>query len=234
MRLKCIMIDFGETIADGRMVYNNVDKEYNLQFWRRLGFSGSLEDLENARIKNSADIGKITSQKNVSKTTWAKMFAKKLGLEITEKDAEEEFRGFIEYYKRNVRLFPNVKDTLDFIKNNGLKLVLISNGWKELNTILEYLDLDRYFDLVIISKDIEAYKSEGIPFKIAMEKMSLKPEECIMVGDNLKEDACSRRIGIKFCWFNPFGAEAKENNFDFEIKDFKDIQGIVESSSDND
>jgi putative hydrolase of the HAD superfamily len=229
MTLKCVMFDFGGTIADDRIVYQNIDKDHNIKFWQGLGFKGDLDDLKRARREANIEFEKIISQKNVSKTLWTKILAKKLGLDITEKDAEDDFKGFMDYYMRNVQLFPHVRETMDFIKSKKLKIVLVSNNWTEIDSILEYLDLKKYFDLVIISEDIGAFKSEELPFKIVMEKTGFRADECILVGDDLKEDAYSIKLGIKFCWFNPFGIKSEESNFDFEIKDFEKLKDIVES-----
>ena len=46
----------------------------------------------------------------------------------------------------------------------------------------------KYFDLIIVSGEIGHEKITGIPFKIALEKMGLTPEEVIVVGDRSDED----------------------------------------------
>ena len=88
-------------------------------------------------------------------------------------------------YEQNlneVKLYPNVKSTLD--KLNGYKKCIITNTPKDnTNIILEKFELNQYFDAVVTSDDVVCAKpNPEIVFK-ACRILNVKPRNVIMIGD---------------------------------------------------
>jgi len=113
------------------------------------------------------------------------------------------------------------------LKLKKMKIALISNNWSDVaSEAINYLDIRKYFHNIIISEDVGAVKSELKPFVVAIEKSALKPEECLMVGDD-KEDSFSKNLGIHFVLLN-----AHSNNlnvdYDYKITDLLEVKKIVE------
>lgn len=84
--------------------------------------------------------------------------------------------------------FPGVIPTLIRLKN-GYNLGVISNGlavkqWEKLIGLGIY----HFFDVVATSEELGYEKPEREIFEFAMEKLKVKPEECVMVGDRRETD----------------------------------------------
>ena len=231
MSIKCIIFDLGNTLVDSTGAIKNIDEEYNLPIWKGFGFTGNMEEFKEAKRKTDRELEVIASQKKTPRDLWAMKLAENLGIKISKQQAEEDFKGFENYFRENVKLIPGAREILDFLKERGYNLALISNGWTDLaNQIIDEVKIREYFDLILISEDVGYRKCELKPFYILLEKLKLKPDECIMVRDRLDEDACARKLGIKVVWF-----EFDENyvhpkpteKFDFKIKKLEELEDLL-------
>ncbi len=100
--------------------------------------------------------------------------------------------GMITYHNVKfalLRLFPQTIKTLIYLKEQGYRLGVISNGltikqWEKLIR----LDLHHFFDYVITSEEAKVEKPDPKIFKLAMEKMECKPEMSIMIGNKFQDD----------------------------------------------
>jgi putative hydrolase of the HAD superfamily len=86
------------------------------------------------------------------------------------------------------RIYDDVIPTLDALAARGLKLGVISNWDERLRPLLERLKLARYFEAIIVSREVGSSKpSRGI-FEHAVRKLGLPPEAILHVGDSLAMD----------------------------------------------
>ncbi len=74
-------------------------------------------------------------------------------------------------------------------------LALISNfdHAPHIKKTLKHFDLEKYFDTIIISDEINCNKPNPKIFEVALNKTNLKPEEVIFVGDNVNDDIVGAR-----------------------------------------
>lgn len=121
---------------------------------------------------------------------------------IKEKELPEEnfekIKNLWEDSQNYVNIFPEVKDVLERLKKK-YKLVIVSNSAEEeANLALEKFDLKKYFDYIVISCQVELAKPNPKIFQLVLDHFKVKPEEIILVGDNLEMDIVPARIlGIK-------------------------------------
>lgn len=107
-------------------------------------------------------------------------------LTATEKENYSEEKNNI--YKRLLEnMSPNdltkeVKNTLDQLKEDGLKLAIGSSS-KNARYILEQLGLEGYFDAISDGNNIEKSKPDPEVFLKACEYLGLSPKECLVVED---------------------------------------------------
>ena len=76
-----------------------------------------------------------------------------------------------------------ITDMLDALKENGLKIALISNCFDEEVGPIKNSILYPYFDEALLSYELGIMKPDPKIFKLALERLKLKPDECIYVGD---------------------------------------------------
>ncbi|MEM3736595.1 MAG: HAD family hydrolase [Candidatus Bathyarchaeia archaeon] len=88
-------------------------------------------------------------------------------------------------------LLGDVVFTLNQLKSN-YKLGVVSNTdtktEEDVRRILRKLGIEDYFDTVVVSKDIGYRKPDVRIFSIALERLRLKPEEALMVGNRTDVD----------------------------------------------
>lgn len=133
---------------------------------------------------------------------WTQGLAK-LGIDNAEFGAELGER-FVAERKVHPYLYEDTYKILDTLKGQ-YKLVLLTNGAPSLQNLkLEITpELVPYFDHIIISGDFGVGKPDASIFEHVCEVASIKPEEGIMVGDNLMTDILgSSRINMRNVWIN--------------------------------
>ena len=61
-----------------------------------------------------------------------------------------------------------------------------------------------------------------------LKRLKFKPSECLMVGDWPERDIQgAKRIGMKTCFARYGNPKIRSSGADFEIKDFKELIGIM-------
>ena len=85
-------------------------------------------------------------------------------------------------------IYPETIQTLDFLRESGIPIGIISNFDSRLYSVLRSLSLDHYFQSVTISTEVGAAKPNGKIFSVALAKHNCEAGEAWHVGDSLKED----------------------------------------------
>ena len=101
--------------------------------------------------------------------------------------------GMITYHNVKMALlrpFPETIDTLIYLKSQGYRLAVISNGitikqWEK----LVRLNIHSFFDEVITSEEVGKNKPNRLIYDVALRKMKGNPEKSLMIGNKFKEDA---------------------------------------------
>ena len=100
----------------------------------------------------------------------------------------------------------NVAKWLELMKENGIKLMIVSNNHDErVRNFAEPLGLDYV---------CESLKPSKKGYREAMEKMHLKPDEVAGIGDQLFTDIWGANFsGITSIYVQPMALEGKEKRF---------------------
>ena len=108
---------------------------------------------------------------------------------------ETYWNAFLE----NMKLYEASKSFLEKIKKLSIPSCIVT----DLTTQIQMkkwikLGLDSYINYLVTSEEAGVEKPDSKIFVLALNKLNLKPNEVIMVGDNLKKDIeGAERIGIK-------------------------------------
>lgn len=116
--------------------------------------------------------------------------AEKLGI-----NAAQLFRiASIEY----IRLYPGVREALALLRQKGYRLWLLSNAQHIFTAYeLKHLGLGSEFDGIYISSDYGCRKPDGRFFRALLEEQHLKPESCLMIGNDRETDiAGAKAVGM--------------------------------------
>ncbi len=101
-------------------------------------------------------------------------------------------------HDEELTLFPDAHETLDRLKEVGIKLVLITNGAAEPQRAkIVRFALEHRFDHIQIEGEHGFGKPEERAYTHAMDVLGVGPDETWMVGDNLEwEIVAPQRLGI--------------------------------------
>ena len=102
-------------------------------------------------------------------------------------------------------LYPGARDLLNDLAEMA-SLALVSNGIGQVvRDKVRRLDLDRYFDAIVISGEIGVAKPHAGFFDIAFERLGYPDKATtLMIGDSLASDIQGGAdYGIDTCWYTP-------------------------------
>ncbi len=115
-------------------------------------------------------------------------------------------------------------EVIDYFKNRGYKMGVISNTSPSLQLTLEQLDLGKYFDSYTCSDIVGVEKPHPIIYNTALSSLGVKAEECIYVDDYDIEADGARNLG-----FTSFHIDRENvSNGKWRITCLKDIINYVE------
>lgn len=120
-------------------------------------------------------------------------------------DASMSEELIIEYRKHNhefhnqyVKAFDGAKETLDYLKDNGYLLGIVSNKKRETITHgLEFTNLTSYFEVIVDCEDVEHPKPSPEALLKACELLYHDHDDMIYVGDSVSDiEACKAMGGF--------------------------------------
>jgi len=125
--------------------------------------------------------------------------------------------------------YPHTRETLVRLKEKGLKLGIVSDApVKQAWLRLAELNLTEFFD-VVIAHEKGKMKPHLMPFKKALKKLKLKPEQILFVGDNPQRDILgAKKLGMKTA-LAKYGQIFKAGRIkaDFGLNDIRELSKII-------
>ena len=113
-----------------------------------------------------------------------------------ERVAREVYDDWAEH--RHFELYDDVRDALWTLKRRGLRIGLISNSHRPLDSFDAHFDLEGLFSVRVSSSEQGFLKPHPSIFLAALEQMKVSPEASAMVGDSLAHDvAGARQVGMR-------------------------------------
>jgi putative hydrolase of the HAD superfamily len=134
---------------------------------------------------------------------------------------------YVELSPQQTTLFPGTIETLDYLAPK-YKMHIITNGFVEVQyKKLRNSNLEQYFDKIITSEEAKASKPKPGIFHAALSSANAKKADCLMIGDDLKNDIIgARSYGFDQVFFNPHRTEHQEK-VTFEIANIPELKDIL-------
>ena len=127
--------------------------------------------------------------------------------------------------------FPEVEEVLAALRGR-VKVAIITNGTADTHRRkLKLLGYHQLFDYCAVAGEVGLAKPDPAIFAHTAGELGVRPEECLMVGDNAETDiAGAKAAGMRAAWFNREGWPLPEGcpEPDYVIADLRQIIGIVE------
>ena len=121
---------------------------------------------------------------------------------------------FTDYRDEQMHIFPDAHQTIDTLRERGVRLALITNGdGVGQRAKIERFDLAHRFHHIQIEGEHGFGKPEPRAYLHALERLEVGARDSWMVGDNLEwEVAAPQRLGIHAIWFDAHGAGLPEGS----------------------
>lgn len=128
--------------------------------------------------------------------------------------------------------FDGMEDALNQIRKLKSKIGIVTNGQTHIQIrSLLALNLDRMVDAYVISEAVGLRKPDPEIFHLAVAKLSVRPQDCVFVGDSPTTDIVgAKQVGMKTVWF-PNGAVWPDNlstKADAEIQSLSELQAALQ------
>jgi putative hydrolase of the HAD superfamily len=95
---------------------------------------------------------------------------------------------------------PGALETIELLAARGLSLGIVANWEISLRDHLRRLELDRWFQTIVISAEAGARKPDPRPFRTALEQLHVPPERALHVGDDAVDEQGALAAGMQFTW----------------------------------
>ena len=103
------------------------------------------------------------------------------------------------------------RPTLEYV-HERYPMVLVSNFYGNVETVLADFDLAKYFRTIVESAVVGIRKPDPRIFGLGVEALGLQPEEVLVVGDSYKKDIVpAETIGCHVAWLKGKGWTADED-----------------------
>jgi putative hydrolase of the HAD superfamily len=224
LNLKGILIDFGDTVGYIDHDENGRYERALLSIVRRYGYRKSLGEL-------SSSLGKAYWKSNKGEIRdfqefW-EMFLKDLGVPKSPAVIENLQQHRIGHYSTIFKLYEGTISVLTILRRK-YRLALVSNCAVGLSDVLQTLDLERFFECIVLSYEIGVRKPDRRIYLEALQRLKLRSDECIFVADEISDLEGAREVGLETMLVRqgPHTThEAKNRNFkpNFECNSISEI-----------
>lgn len=145
-------------------------------------------------------------------------------------DPQVLLQDFGDHAWADCQLMPHSHEVLAELRQCGLKLGLVTNGWSEKQRqCMAGLGLADAFDTVIVSREVGCSKPEPRIYALALEQLGVQAAQTLFVGDSpLNDVAGPQSAGMKAALFPGGHALPGHIRPDYVLTDLRGVLGIVE------
>lgn len=200
--MKGVLIDFGGTIdTDGRHWYKVFKRAYSC-------VAPAIEDalLRQAYVYAERTLGKnpiIDFQFTFYKTLETKLslqtnFLRENGCSFTDVQSKQILDSCYSVVTTNINKV--ARPELESM-SECCPLVLVTNFYGNMNSVLKEFGIDRYFTGIVESAVEGVRKPNPDIFRLAVNRLGVLPADVVMIGDSLSKDIIpAMEVGCKTIW----------------------------------
>ena len=138
---------------------------------------------------------------------------------------------YAENTSKRSALYPGVKEAMEFLKSQDVKIGCVTNKAAQFTLpILKDLGIADYFEIVICGDTLEKKKPDPMPLLHAAEKLGVKPEASLILGDSMSDVKAARAAGFDIVCMSygyNHGEDIRDYNPDAVVDSMNEIQTVV-------
>lgn len=152
------------------------------------------------------------------------------------KEIMDRFNAFYENDFKKLKAFtspnPQAVEIIDYLNKKGYIVVLATNPVFPLIAITERLNWiglsEKHFKFITSYEVMKYCKPQIQYYKQILQYIKIDPDECMMVGNDVKEDIISKKIGIKTFLVEDYLIDDKEISIEPDLRGtFKDLYSYI-------
>ena len=120
---------------------------------------------------------------------------------VDEDEAEKGLEIFMQAYAESHALsavYPGVKDTLRWLRKQGVEMALITNKPERfVGPLLDQMKIGRYFRWIIGGDTLPQQKPDPAALMFVMKMANVPPENALFVGDSRSDVLAVKAAGVK-------------------------------------
>lgn len=179
------------------------EKEYFRRIAMKLGKYFSPEDTVKYIWQATVEMVLNTDPTKTNKEIFMDKFS-----QLTSRDEEEMYPLFLDFYRSEYRELKNfitpskyIIESIKLLKEKGYRMVVATNPIFPMEAILDRIrwaglnELD--FELITCFEKMHFCKPQIKYYEEILSIINVKPESCLMVGNDVEEDLAAGKLGIK-------------------------------------
>ncbi len=192
-QLKAVIFDFDDTLSDRKIGFIKYAKHFLGKYF---------PDMTEAEIETAAEEMHVRNNGGYSdRELFFKGIIKDFGMK-NPPSLEQLYDEYNTIFPQMTQLFPDTIETLKTLRSRGIKIGVVTNGISEMqHNKLHYSGVDKLVDAVVVSGDLPFKKPSVEIFDYAAEKLGVRNDQVIFVGDHPKNDISgARKAGMNVVW----------------------------------
>lgn len=226
LSVKGLLFDYGGTIDTNGVHWGEVIRRAYTQFEVPV----SHEQFRDAYVRVERTLGSrplILPEHTFRETLDIKIKLQFDALQLPDKQQAGEIAAAC--YDETKRTIQHASEVLNELKNQ-YPMILVSNFYGNLRTVLSEFGLTGYFSEIIESAEVGIRKPDPAIYQSGIDKLGFPPEEIVVIGDSYKNDI--RPAGILGChsiWLKGKGWDDKDDTIEhpFIIRNFSELKEIL-------
>jgi len=221
--IRAMLFDADNTLYNTRDVGKQADMEAMKMFSKAIKGEKSAEQLYDVwRNMLGPKILKSNDPRIRHRTYSYGILAKQIG--IKDKDiVNKAYSAAVKKLGSTIKQKPGLKKVLPILRK--FKCAIITESSMDLtDPKIKGTKLDKVFDTVITSDDIGITKPSKLYYEVALDKLDVEAQECIVIGDDFDKDL---KIGGEMGMITVYFGEKTEKRADYSIKNYDNFAQLV-------
>ena len=156
---------------------------------------------------------------------------KEMGLETEEEKLIQKWETNMVKFQDDLKLHKGAKETIIGLSNEYQIGVVSQAPKKALENEMKRLGVDQYMKVTVSSREAENGKPSPEPLLLAVERLGVRPEECIYIGDMIEDIHAAKNANmpvIAVSWGLHYREKLTRENPDHIADDFNQLIGYIQ------
>ncbi len=188
-----VLLDAGQTLVHVRTSVGQIYAETAARYGVHVDGEALQRGFERLFRAHQAEFHEGSSEE-AERAWWRglvwSVFAETTGLGALEREFDPFFGDLYDLFATAApwSVYEDVVPALEVLRAHGLRLAVVSNWDRRLNTLMEGLGLSAHVAFVLTSAEAGVRKPHPRIFALALDRLGTHPEQTIHVGDSYDDD----------------------------------------------